>query len=135
MIAVTASHAGVLAAIHAEAFPAGERWDDAAFAGLLATPGVFGWLDERGGLALARQAGGEAEILTLAVLPGSRRQGIGRLLLVAVIATVHGAPMFLEVAADNAAALALYASSGFAPCGRRRDYYGVGRDAVVLRGG
>ncbi len=69
VIAVTALHAAALAAIHAAAFPPGERWDAAAFAGLLATPGTFGLLDERGGFVLARQAGGEAELLTLAVLP------------------------------------------------------------------
>jgi hypothetical protein len=41
--------------------------------------------------------------------------------------------LFLEVLAGNDAALALYASSGFERQGHRRDYYGPGLDAIVLR--
>ena len=45
--------------------------------------------------------------------------------------------MFLEVAEDNAAALALYAKAGFTEAGRRRGYYrrsgGTAVDARVLR--
>ncbi len=132
MIAVTLYHAASLATIHAGAFPQGERWSAASFTGLLATPGTFGLLDERGGFVVVRQAGGEAELLTIAVLPEARRQGIARSLLAVVLVRVPG-PVFLEVAADNTAALALYATASFEPCGRRKDYYGPGRDALVLR--
>ena len=120
-------------AIHAAAFSPGERWDDAAMAELLAMPGVFGFVDERGGFILLRSAGGEAEILSLAVHPAARRRGLGRALLDGGLAATAGLPMFLEVATDNAAARALYGSAGFSECGRRRSYYGAGRDAVVLR--
>jgi ribosomal-protein-alanine N-acetyltransferase len=45
--------------------------------------------------------------------------------------------MFLEVAEDNAAALALYTAAGFATTGRRRAYYrrpgGLLVDALMLR--
>lgn len=41
--------------------------------------------------------------------------------------------MFLEVAADNDAARALYAKLGFVEAGRRHGYYGDGADALVLR--
>ena len=132
MTEVDTAHAAVLAAIHGETFPPGECWDGPAFHSLLATPGAFGLLHEDGGFVLLRQAGGEAEVLTLAVTPASRRQGIARSLLAAAVARVAG-PVFLEVAADNVAALGLYQDGGFVPCGRRRDYYGPGRDAVVLR--
>ena len=132
MIAATPFHAAVLAEIHAAAFPLAERWDAAAFANLLQTPGASAWLDERGGFVLTRHAGGEAEVLTIAVLPGLRRQGIGRNLLAAAVEACDG-PMFLEVAAGNTPALALYHALGFEECGRRRNYYGVGRDALVLR--
>jgi [ribosomal protein S18]-alanine N-acetyltransferase len=41
--------------------------------------------------------------------------------------------MFLEVAAANAAARALYAAHGFTEVGLRRRYYGNGDDALMLR--
>ena len=88
-------------------------------------PGVLGLLDPRGGMLVARCAGGEAEVLTLAVVPAARRRGIGRALLARALAAMNGAPLFLEVAADNAAAMALYGAAGLRPCGRRRDYYGA----------
>ena len=132
MIALLPGHAATLAAIHAEAFPPGERWDMAAFAGLLGMPGACGLLDEAGGFILAREAGGEAEVLTLAVMPVVRRRGVGGRLLTAMLAQL-ACPVFLEVAADNLAALALYLRVGFSECGRRRSYYGPGRDALVLR--
>ena len=135
MIPATPAHIPAMAAIHAAAFPPGQRWDAAALASLLDMPGTFGWLDPRGGLVLARCAGGEAEILTLAVAPELRRQGVARALLGGVLAATAPAPVFLEVAADNHPALALYAATGFAACGRRRAYYGAGRDALVLRRG
>jgi ribosomal-protein-alanine N-acetyltransferase len=132
VIAATPLHAGVLAAIHEAAFPPGERWNAPAFATLLQTPGASALLDERGGFVLTRHAGGEAELLTIAVEPGLRRQGVGRSLLAAALAACEG-PMFLEVASDNAAAVALYRSLGFVGCGHRRDYYGPSRDALILR--
>ena len=102
-------------------------------ADMLAMPGAFGFLDARGGFIVSRQAGGEAEILTLAVTPLARRQGIAQALVAQVVAATSGLQIFLEVAADNDPARQLYAAAGFAECGRRRDYYGPGRDAIVLR--
>ncbi len=133
MTAATPHHAEALAAIHAAAFPPGERWTAQAFRELLESPGVFGALDSRGGLVLARCAGGEAEILTLAVHPAARRRGVGRALLLRAAAAAGDAPVFLEVAADNAGALALYRAARFEQCGCRAGYYGPGRDALVLR--
>jgi ribosomal-protein-alanine N-acetyltransferase len=40
--------------------------------------------------------------------------------------------VFLEVEHDNAPAIALYKRSGFADYGYRRDYYGKGKDAVLM---
>ena len=40
--------------------------------------------------------------------------------------------VFLEVEHDNAPAIALYEKSGFVRYGQRRDYYGQGRDAVLM---
>ena len=133
MIDASPLHAESLAAIHAAAFPPGERWDANAIAGVLATPGAFGLLDARGGMLLARSVAGEAEVLTLAVAPHARRRGLARALLDRAVAMLGDAPLFLEVSAQNTAALALYGAAGFEACGRRRDYYGAGRDALLLR--
>ena len=40
--------------------------------------------------------------------------------------------MLLEVEVDNTSALALYDRFGFAPVGRRADYYGPGHHALVM---
>ena len=113
-------------------------WSEAEFTDLLASPLVFA-LTEPGGVLLARAVAGEAELLTVAVAPGQRRNGTGAALVRAFLqeATARGADSaFLEVAADNAPALALYAAAGFTPAGKRRGYYtdpdGRAQDALIL---
>jgi ribosomal-protein-alanine N-acetyltransferase len=123
-----------LAALHKTSFP--DPWDQAAIEKLLAGPGVFAFftLD---GFVLARVAGAEAEILTLAVAPEARGQGLGRALLKAAAshAAADGAEnIFLEVGADNPAALALYAGLGFARVGQRKGYY-EGKNAWIFKAG
>nr|MDQ2860173.1 ribosomal protein S18-alanine N-acetyltransferase [Pseudomonadota bacterium] len=91
------------------------------------------------GFIVCRVAADEAEILTLATNPRHRRRGVARALLETVTreADARGvASLFLEVAADNAAALALYTKAGFVAVGVRRGYYprGVAAfDAVIMR--
>ncbi len=135
-MAATAADAPDLARLHAAAFPPAEAWGADAMALMLEMPGAFGLWRPGAGLVLARAAGGEAEILTLAVVPGARRRGLGAALLAGALqgAVLRGAAtMFLEVAAGNAAALALYRATGFTEVGRRRRYYADGDDALVLR--
>jgi ribosomal-protein-alanine N-acetyltransferase len=122
----------VLAALHATSFPDG--WSAASIRELFAGPGVFAFLLP-GGFVLARAAGGEAEILTLAVTPCLRRQGIARALIQATASHAQelGArTLFLEVATSNGPALALYAGLGFTAAGRRKAYY-AGQDADILK--
>ena len=107
---------------------------NAAISALLVKPGTLAYAHEDG-FVLARVAGNEAEILTLAVAPAARGRGLGRALLQAVItkAAAMGANnMFLEVGVDNPAAMSLYAGLGFSTVGTRKAYYN-GRDALVLR--
>jgi ribosomal-protein-alanine N-acetyltransferase len=125
-----------LAGIHAATFPA--PWDATALAGLLTQAGVFA-VEQPDGFILLRTVADEAEILTLAVHPKARRRGLGaRLVRVGVAgAAAQGATrLFLEVADDNAAALALYARAGFSEAGRRPGYYarpdGGRQDALIL---
>lgn len=126
-----------LAALH-EAAQDGERgWTAEEFAALLASPHV--WLIAGGmSLLLARAVAGEAEVLTLATHPSARRRGRARALLADFErqALARGADRaFLEVAADNAPARALYLSAGWREAGLRRGYYpraGGAADAVVM---
>ena len=78
----------------------------------------------------------EADVQTIAVAPRSQRRGLGRELLDAVVdeAVRRGCTqLFLEVRVDNDAAIGLYQRAGFERQGRRRNYYGNGVDALVLR--
>jgi tRNA threonylcarbamoyladenosine biosynthesis protein TsaB len=136
-VALFAGDAAALATLHAQAF---ERpWDATSLRGLLGGPGVFAF-HAASGFVLARAAAGEAEILTLAVVPASRGQGLGRALMRAAASHAAGLgaeTMFLEVGTDNKAALALYRGLGFARAGARKGYYGgvsqVAGDALVLK--
>ena len=130
-----------MAALHAQAFEA--PWDAASLIGLMEGPGVLALgVEDEGALAgfiLLRAVAGEAEVLTLAVAPALRRQGLGKALMGAALglAEALGAQTaFLEVAADNPSAIALYEALGFAQAGRRTAYYrrnvGPAVDAIVL---
>jgi ribosomal-protein-alanine N-acetyltransferase len=126
--------------LHREAFePMGERgWTRQDIAGLLASPGVAGFLlaedSSDVGMAICRLVADEAELLTVAVDPAHRRRGAARLLLGAVVDRVRGdgaRTLFLEVGADNPGARTLYDSLGFETAGRRAGYYARrGRPAV-----
>jgi Fur family ferric uptake transcriptional regulator len=124
----------------AHALTMAEPWSASAFAQLLQGAGVFVLAVRQGGevagLVAARVAADEAEILTLVTIPERRRQGVARRLLHAALqkaARAGGRAAFLEVAAGNTAALALYASAGFVEVGRRARYYPGGVDALILR--
>lgn len=128
-----------LAALHERCFVTPRPWSAAEFAGMLAGAHVFALGDDETGFALGRAIAGEAELLTLAVAPEARGRGLGRSLLREFLATArrqgaHAA--FLEVAADNQPARALYTSEGFRAAGRRRGYFrrpdGTAADAIVM---
>ena len=131
-----------LAALHRACFP-DDPWDAAALAPILALAGGFGFVawagDDPAGFVLARDLGGEVEILSLGVLPARRQRGIGAA-LVAAVAEAAGRrfcrSIVLEVGVDNHAARRLYSASGFTQVGRRPRYYRrkSGReDALILR--
>lgn len=138
-----AEDAPALAGAHATAFDA--SWTAPDIAALMRATGGFALLAEDAaghahGFILGRALAGEAEILTLAVAPDARRSGLGRALVEALAeeAKARGArTLFLEVAADNTGAIALYQGAGFERAGLRRAYYsrpGAHRmDALILR--
>jgi ribosomal-protein-alanine N-acetyltransferase len=126
-----------LAALHAEAFET--PWSARDLAEVLAQDGVLHLGDDKAFLLL-RVVADESEILTLAVRPSARRQGLGARLVTAAIGRARdmGAKfVFLEVAADNAAAIALYEKAGFERAGVRRGYYArkgaPAADGLLLR--
>lgn len=130
-----------LAALHARAMEVPGAWSEKDFEGLLAAPGVFLVTPSHGvttGFALGRVTLDEAELLTLAIDPEARRQGLGRDCLASfeLEAAARGAlSAYLEVAETNAAARALYRAAGWRETGVRRGYYRAsgGRvDAILM---
>jgi ribosomal-protein-alanine acetyltransferase len=86
---------------------------------------------------LAPAGSGQADIQTIAVAPEARRHGLGRALVVALLAEARArqaAEVFLEVRADNPNARALYESLGFEQIAVRPRYYQPdGVDAQIMR--
>lgn len=127
-----------LARIHAAAFATPRPWTATEFATLLASPHVF-LTAMRDAFALGRVIADEAELLTIATDPNNRRQGLGHRALSGFEtgARTRGAvSAFLEVAADNTAAIALYQGNGWKISGTRHAYYtapdGTRIDAQIL---
>jgi [ribosomal protein S18]-alanine N-acetyltransferase len=78
----------------------------------------------------------EAHVATLGVAKALQGEGVGSLLLDALLAEAdkRSPVVLLEVRADNAAAQRLYERRGFTEIGRRRGYYQPsGADAVVMK--
>ena len=113
-----------LAKIHRAAFD--HPWSESDFSAYLASEFVWVSGEPIAGFLLIRAVGDEAEILTLAVDPAHRRAGHAAALLDAAkqdLAKTDVSRLFLEVAADNLPALALYGRQGFLPIGVRKGYY------------
>lgn len=127
--------AALMAHLHALVF-AQSAWSQGAFVDMLAQDTVlaFGHAD---GFILLQQLPEGLEILTLAVHPDKRRRGLARQLMTHVMTALKPPRLWLEVAADNDAAQALYAGLGFSVEGRRSKYYkragNLPVDAVLMR--
>ncbi len=138
---VGADQSPVLAALHAASFEAG--WGTQAISDMLASTGTIALLARTGeaaaGFLMVQAIGGEAEVLTLATGPSLRRRGVARQMLHSAfrhLGALNVQHLFLEVAADNDAALALYEACGFLRVGKRAGYYArpTGAvDAVLMR--
>ena len=119
-----------------------DPWSRRSFVELLDLDSVRGFVadDGRGGVAgyaVCSLAADEAEILNLATAPELRRQGVGRILLGAVLDWLAGrgaARVYLEVRRSNVAAIQLYAGAGFGTLGARRDYYRKPTEDAVTMG-
>lgn len=117
-----------------------DAWSAALMAEAMRAPSatfmVIAEADAICGYAGLTIAGDDADVQTIAVLPGSRGQGWGRALFMSLeeYAITHAAQrMFLDVREDNTVALGLYRSRGFSSIGRRPQYYADGCAAIVMR--
>ena len=141
VIACTSVHADVLAGLHGTCFD--KTWSASTFTKLLDMAGAFGFIalidDEPVGFILTRQAQDEGEIITLGVTPDHHREGLARTLVRVAesnIINAGGCAMFLEVAAINQPARALYKVLGYQEVSRREGYYrsqGRSTDALILK--
>lgn len=131
--------AASLAAIHAVCFA--RCWDADAIGQFLGVPGCLALIvsaapgESAQGFLIARNAGEEAELLTLAVHPACRRLGLARALLGAAANTLRAAGarhLFLEVDEANAPARGLYQALGAVVVGFRPRYYEHGADADIF---
>ncbi|MEL6947129.1 MAG: GNAT family N-acetyltransferase, partial [Pseudomonadota bacterium] len=121
-----------MAQLHAAAFARG--WSTHDFAAMSNDPAITMLVARRVGTKpgtldafnVVRQAADEAEILSIVVDPAQRGGGLGLRLMRDAIArfqTDRLSQVFLEVAEDNAPAVALYKRLGFEVVGRREGYY------------
>jgi len=72
----------------------------------------------------------------IVVAPSKRNKGIGRDLIEAACEELKAngvTVLYLEVESGNAPAVHLYEKMGFAVYNTRKDYYGQGFDALLMR--
>ena len=129
------TYAVPLAELHALCF--NKPWSADEFGKILSLPTTFGFGNEQG-FILCADLQDDVEILTLAVHPSYRRQGIASSLLKEVqnfLITEGKHRIFLEVNVKNTSAQKLYSKSGFQQIGVRKNYYHDGQkrlDALCL---
>ncbi|MBQ8768904.1 MAG: ribosomal protein S18-alanine N-acetyltransferase [Oscillospiraceae bacterium] len=118
-----------------------EPWSENSLAGELGNP-LSLWLvaldgDRVAGYVGSQSVMGETDMMNIAVAPDYRRQGVAAALIDALVKQLKANGnhcLTLEVRASNAAAIRLYEKLGFAPIGRRPNYYRSPReDALILR--
>ena len=104
-----------------------------------ASSGMKAWVAELNraveGFLIGRLAGGEFEILNMAVSLAQREKGIASRLIIVALEWARGAGCtraLLEVRDSNQAAIRLYQRHGFAASGRRKQYYRSPREDALL---
>jgi len=129
--AATVDDAPAIAALEARLFGT-DAWSLEQVVEELTGPGRAAWVstpDELAGYVITWSAGDATDLLRIAVAPERQRRGLATELLEAARPSTR---WLLEVADDNAAALAFYTKHGFVEIDRRPRYYRDGRAAVVM---
>ena len=124
-----------VAAIEAECFT--QPWSEKTFFEELSNPNAHTYLalddGKAAGFLSVWEVCGEVSVNNIAVCEGSRRKGIARALLQAMLDELSAAQsVTLEVRKSNAAAIALYESFGFERVGERKDFYSLPTENALL---
>jgi len=122
-----------LSELHAKCFPH-KPWSASDFADLKKSGCDI--IASQNGFIVYRATADQAAIITIGVAPGARRGGIASALLGIIEKDLKSRginEIFLEVAANNNPARALYEQAGFTQCGVRPKYYDDGADAILMK--
>ncbi|MEO1747755.1 MAG: ribosomal protein S18-alanine N-acetyltransferase [Pseudomonadota bacterium] len=142
---LTSTHLRLVADIHAQTFA--RAWTDGEIEDLISPASSWALVarsvdaaDKLAGFVIMRSAVDEAEVLSIGVKPSWQGNGVGRMLMDAVLAEAYGqrlTSVFLEVDETNRPASLLYSKLGFQPVAERPDYYqmpdGRRTKAIVMR--
>ena len=132
-------HVPQIALLERECFA--DPWSQQSIASELHNP-LSLWLVAQEGQTLLGYVGSqtcldETDMMNIAVFPASRRQGVARALIEALVSALRergSKQLTLEVRASNGPAKALYGSMGFVRVGCRRGYYlSPKEDGEILR--
>lgn len=138
---MTSSDLAAVLAIETDLFPT-DAWSKDLFLGELAQVPIsrkVAVLEHDGqviGYASLRFVGREGDVNTIAVAKDHQRQGYGQELLNWMFTTAKDLgvrELFLDVRADNQAAIQMYKQAGFERIDIRRNYYENSVDADVMR--
>ena len=139
LCAAAAADAAEIAALEALLFS--DAWSESSVAATLSSPltaaFVLRYAGQAVGYLLASLLAPEGELLRIGVHPSYRKRGFGAQLMEKFLfkAREHACTdLFLEVRADNTAAIGLYRRFGFEDSGLRRAYYkDPPADALLMR--
>lgn len=132
-------HVPQIALLERECFA--DPWSQQSIASELRNP-LSLWLVAQEGQTLLGYVGSqtcqdETDMMNIAVSPASRRQGVARALIEALVSALRergSKQLTLEVRASNGPARQLYESLGFLQVGLRKNYYrNPKEDALILR--
>lgn len=132
-------HVPQIALLEQECFA--DPWSQQSIASELHNP-LSLWLVAQEGQTLLGYVGSqtcqdETDMMNIAVSPASRRKGVARALIEALVSALRergSKQLTLEVRASNGPARQLYESLGFLQVGLRKNYYrNPKEDALILR--
>jgi [ribosomal protein S18]-alanine N-acetyltransferase len=133
--------------VMSEAAGSAAQWTQQQWLDIFRTqmPARLAWIAEKDGaesgtggtgFLVAQNGGPEWELENIAVLPGLRREGVGRGLLSALLTharSVQAERVLLEVRASNLSAIRFYSGCGFQLLAKRGDYYrSPAEDALIM---